>query len=178
MRGLKRRGVTVLTALVFLSAACSAQSTVPALEQRANDLNKTIMCPICPGESIDQAQNALAVQMRGIVREKIADGWTDQQVQAFFVERYGLSVILEPPRRGFGLVAWVVPPAAVVAAVIAFLGALRWMRRPAMAQSGAQAQSNPTADGELDSYYRRIEAALGYGDDADADNARGRPGST
>ena len=75
-------GKTALTialwlALALLLAACAgAQADVPALERRAQGLNKTIRCPVGPGESIDQSQNALAAQMRGIVDEKLAAGWS------------------------------------------------------------------------------------------------------
>ena len=73
------------------------------MEQRSQALNKTIMCPVCPGESIDQSQVVLAVQMRGIVAEKLAAGWSDEQVREFFVERYGPSVLLEPQTRAYPL---------------------------------------------------------------------------
>jgi len=54
-------------ALVAVLAACSAKADVPELERLAQQVNKGVMCPLCPGESIDQSQNPLAVQMRGIV---------------------------------------------------------------------------------------------------------------
>ena len=91
---------TLVIACIALLGCSGAQSDVSQSEQRAQALNKSIMCPVCPGESIDQSQVARAVQMRGIVNEKLAAGWSDEQVQQFFVERYGPSVLLEPPAEG------------------------------------------------------------------------------
>lgn len=155
-------------ALPLALAACaglSAQSDVPALERRAQGLNKTIMCPVCPGESIDQSQNALAAQMRAIVDEKLAAGWTDAQVRDFFVERYGPSVLLEPPTRGIALAAWIGAPVGAAIALLAFALALRHMRRkptPAdpLAAECAAAPDDAPADPALQPYYDRIEAAL------------------
>lgn len=124
-----------LAALTALAAAgcADARADVPPAELRAQALNQTLMCPICPGESIDQSQNALAAQMRGIVDEKIAEGWSDDDIRGFFVERYGPAVLLEPPREGVGLAAWLLPPIAVALAAAAWVVALRRMRRAAPA---------------------------------------------
>ena len=160
-----------------LAACANAQSDVPALERRAQGLNKTIMCPVCPGESIDQSQNALAAQMRGIVDEKLAAGWTDAQVRDFFAERYGPSVLLEPPTQGIALAAWIGAPAAVALALIAFALALRHMRRKPpdadeYATDDVAEDDAAAADPALQPYYDRIEAALT--DDADAPKAKKR----
>jgi cytochrome c-type biogenesis protein CcmH/NrfF len=139
-----RRPIVLLAGLVaVLALACTsnALSDVPELEQRAYSLNQAIMCPVCPGESIDQSQNALAVQMRAIVIDKLTAGWSGQQIKDFFVERYGPSVLLEPPTEGISLAAWVVPPAVILGAVIALLLALWWMRRspsPGVATRGEE----------------------------------------
>ena len=101
-----KRGLLILIALcahigITLVGCADARADVPVLEQRAQTLNRSIMCPVCPGESIDQSQVALAVQMRGIVNDKLADGWSDEQIRNFFVERYGPSVLLQPPTQEY-----------------------------------------------------------------------------
>ncbi len=166
LRTANRKGPGVfafLFALTLVAASCTRRSDVPALEQHATELNKAIMCPICPGESIDQAQNTLALQMRGIVRDKLADGETDEQIKQFFVERYGPSVLLEPPRRGFSLTAWVVPPLAVAGGIVLFLLALRIMKRPARDTDGIDAARESVPDDGLERYYARIESVIGEG---------------
>ena len=161
-----------LAALLTVTACAGAQSAVPPLELRAQNLNKTIMCPVCPGESIDQSQNTLAVQMRGIVDDKVAAGWSDAQIRGFFVERYGPSVLLDPPTEGIGLAVWVGAPLGVALALAAFALALRHMRRQTATDGGdggAETQARKDDDGngnmdetdaELQPYYERIEAAM------------------
>ena len=143
---------------IALAGCGSAQSDVPVVERRAQALNQSIMCPVCPGESIDQSQVALAVQMRGIVDEKLAEGWSDEQIREFFVERYGPSVLLEPPTEGVSLAVWLLPPIGVAAAIAVFVLALRHMRRRPAADT-LEPDDEPS-DADLRNYYERIEASV------------------
>ncbi len=43
------------------------------------------------------------------VDEHIAKGETDEQIIQSFVNQYGAIVYVEPPKHGFGLVAWIMP---------------------------------------------------------------------
>ena len=125
-------GVIWLWLFVMLSSAigCSGNyASISPEEHRYNQLNKLIVCPICPGESIDQSQATISSQMRTIVNEKISLGWTDDQIKDFFVERYGPSVIMEPPAYGFGLIAWIVAPIIIGAGIAGLIMALVQMRK-------------------------------------------------
>ena len=75
--------VVSLFLLLILFVSCN-RPEISKEEKRAQNIGNSIMCPICPGESIDQSQNELAVQMRSIVREKIREGFTDQEVKQYF----------------------------------------------------------------------------------------------
>ena len=151
--------VLVLALAIATMAAWTSDEDVPDLERRAQGLNRAIMCPVCPGESIDQSQNPLAVQMRGIVMEQLEQGWTDKQIKTYFAENYE-GVLLEPPREGFSLLVWVIPPLAVLGGGLALYSAIRLMRRsPAPEPQGIHGTVQLT-DEERDEYFRRIEAAL------------------
>lgn len=145
-----------LMAATALALGCVTTTTsdVPEAELRASALNKAIMCPVCPGESIDQSQNPLAAQMRAIVDEKLALGWSEREIKDFFVERYGPSVLMEPPSEGFGIAAWIVPPLAFALALASLYLTLRWMRR--ISERGDE---NEAEDEERMEYVRRLEEA-------------------
>ena len=170
--GVARSAFAVMVSGLLLAVGCTTQYDVPPLERRAYELDKAIMCPVCPGESIDQSQNPLAVQMRAMVVEQLQDGRTESEIKDFFVERYGTSVLMEPPASGFNLVVWVLPPLAVGAAALALFSTLRLMRRPRADQPGIPGKPALSTE-ERDDYFRRIEAAL----DFDAPSAAPAPGS-
>jgi cytochrome c-type biogenesis protein CcmH len=59
-------------------------------------------------------------------------------VKAYFVEKYGLWILLAPPREGFNLLVWVVPFVGLAAGLaLVLLLVRRWSRRPAPAPAGA-----------------------------------------
>ena len=98
--------------------------------------------------------------MRAIVAEKLDEGWSEQQIQEFFVERYGPSVLLEPQRRGFTLMVWIIPPVALVGAGIVLYLALRLMRRSPAGVRRDLGEEVRLSDDERHEYFQRIEATL------------------
>ena len=93
----------VLGALTLLASCSTSTSPLSELDQRAQSLDRSLICPICPGETIDRSQVQLANQMQVIVREQIRDGRSDQEIQQFFVDRYGERVLASPPKEGLNL---------------------------------------------------------------------------
>jgi cytochrome c-type biogenesis protein CcmH len=141
--------------MAALAAGCSRGDDIPELERRAQAINRDVMCPVCPGESIDQSQNPMAVQMRGIVMDRLEQGWTAAQIKAYFVDRYEPRVLMEPPRSGFNLVAWLVPPVAVGGAIAALVLVLRFMRGRGEPEPDDVLELSPS---ERADYFARIEA--------------------
>ena len=114
--------------LTLVLAACGSDEQ-QTLEEKAQSIDKSLICPVCPSETIDQAQVELAQQMRLVVREKLAEGWTKGQIQQFFVDRYGEDVLAAPPKSGFSLLAWIVPPIGVFWAGVLLVIVVRAMRK-------------------------------------------------
>lgn len=154
----------LLASAVMLAAAataCASDSSVPLVEARAQEVNKSLMCPVCPGESIDQSQHPRAEVMRSVVGEKIEAGWTDDEIRQFFVERYGPSVLLDPPREGMAWLVWAVPPVILLAAGVALYLVLRFAVRSAGRSRGSRASEEDLSDHERSEYYERIEEVIG-----------------
>ncbi|MBK15907.1 MAG: hypothetical protein CL770_04375 [Chloroflexi bacterium] len=116
---LKIPTIFILICYLFI-LSCYQMSGVTNQEIKIQNVNRSLMCPVCPGESIDQSQHPLAVQMRNVVETKINEGWTENQVRDFFEERYGTAVLLEPSKEGVHLVIWIIP---IIIFIISF-GAL------------------------------------------------------
>jgi len=79
------------------------------LEGRAQALMREIRCVVCENEPVSHSTADIAVDMRRVIRGKIAEGASDVEVRAFFAERYGQFVLFRPPARGAGLLIWVFP---------------------------------------------------------------------
>ena len=93
----------------------------PVLEQRARDLSQGLRCLVCQNESIDESNASLAKDLRLLVRERLTEGDTDDEVIAFVVARYGEFVLLQPTLKGSNLILWLAGPVmAMLALIIAF----------------------------------------------------------
>lgn len=128
-------------------------------EAKAQEIDRMLMCPVCPAQTIDQTEVPLAKQMRAQVRELLASGATREEVLAWFSapERYGPSVLAEPPRSGFYLIAWIVPGVVVVAALAGGLLTLRAMR----GRHGNDDAGSGSSDGEgLQPYLAAVDRDL------------------
>ena len=79
------------------------------IEERARAIASGLRCPVCQNLSVADSPSPLAREMRSDIEDQLRAGRSDQQVEAFFVARYGEWVLLEPTRRGLNLLPWMLP---------------------------------------------------------------------
>ena len=107
-----RRLLLIVAALACMGAAASDPAerlADPAKEARARALFTQIRCVVCQNQSIDESDADLARDLRVTVRQEIAQGWTDAQVRAFLVARYGEFILLKPRWSAGNAVLWLAP---------------------------------------------------------------------
>ena len=81
----------------------------PALEARARNLQRQFRCLVCQGESIDESGSPFAADVRHLVRQQIADGQSDRQIEDFLVARYGAFILMKPPLQSNTWLLWLAP---------------------------------------------------------------------
>ena len=101
------RAPAFLFMLLFASPAIAQLSA--ADEDRARDVGAGLRCVVCQNQSIEESEAPLALDMRRIVRERIAAGDTDAQVTAYMRDRYGDYVLLKPPVQANTYALWFLP---------------------------------------------------------------------
>ena len=79
------------------------------------EIASELRCVVCQNLSVADSPSDLAKEMRNLVREQVQQGKSREEIQAYFVSRYGEYVLLSPPKRGFNLLVWGLPFLAVVA---------------------------------------------------------------
>ena len=143
--------VAGLVLALLLAAPAAASERHPTL----GELEGEVMCPTCK-TTLDQSTAPIADRIRQFISARIAAGDTKSEIKRKLVLQFGPSVLAEPSKRGFNLLAWVLPFVALGlgAAVLAWL-VWRWSRRreaeaPAVAGAG-------TLDPELE---RRLDDEL------------------
>ncbi|MCI5073480.1 cytochrome c-type biogenesis protein [Oricola sp.] len=106
----------------------------PALEQRARDISAKLRCLVCQNQSIDDSDAELAHDLRVIVRERIVQGDTNEQVMDYVVSRYGEFVLLQPRFSARNLLLWATPAIGLLLGGITMIFLFRSRRNLAPAR--------------------------------------------
>jgi cytochrome c-type biogenesis protein CcmH len=142
------------TVLLVLAASLALAAAAPVTEDAIREIGADLRCVVCQSLSVADSPSETAHQMREIIRERLRAGETPAQIKTYFVEKYGLWILLAPPRQGFNLLVWVAPFAALLGGLVVVAVVLRrWTRRPQPAMAAA-----PPID---DAMRERIRRELG-----------------
>ena len=115
------------------------------------------MCPTCH-TTLDQSSSAVADRMRTFIRARIAAGDTKSEIKRKLVADFGEQVLASPPKRGFNLLAWVLPPCSSwPRARSSRVLAVRWSRRRDPAPADDAAPPDPALDRRIDDELARLD---------------------
>jgi len=126
-----------LVAVMVLASLAAGASGASAAAPRASlpAIERQVMCVTCK-IPLNVAQSPQADRERALIQTLIARGLSEAQIKRALVDQYGRSVLALPSSGGFGLLAYLVPLAVVIAALAALAVLLPRWRARARAQAG------------------------------------------
>jgi cytochrome c-type biogenesis protein CcmH len=128
-------------------------------DDQVNAIAKGMYCPVCENVPLDVCGTQACAQWRALIREKLTEGWSEEQIKQYFVNQYGARVLAEPPAEGLNWLVYVVPPIAFLAGVfILYRGVQSWRQVDPDADV-AQPAAAETEDLD-DDYMARLEEEL------------------
>jgi len=141
--GIRRRGaaaalfaaISALVLAVMLAPVVSAQQS-----DRAKRLGGRMMC-VCGCNQILTACNHVGCTtshaMLKELDDRIARGDSDELVLQSFIQEYGPTVLVDPPKTGFTGLVWIVPIVAPLLALwLVWELVRRWRQRAAVTPAG------------------------------------------
>lgn len=156
----------------WLVAGLLALTMLPALAQDAgrtvsddevNKIAKEVYCPVCESTPLDVCETQACSDWRELIRTKLAQGESAEQIYAYFAEQYGDRVLATPPARGLNLILWIWPVAAVLLGGFIFSRYMRTLRAAAQsartAGAGGETAVSPPPPA-ADEYAARLEREL------------------
>ena len=153
-------GVVAIISSIWLYTLLLSPSR-QTLDQRVHDVASQLKCLVCQGESVADSPATLSLQMRGVIREQLQSGKSEQEVIQYFVSRYGDRILLSPPWQGLTLLAWLVPIALMIGGVILLFVVLRsWQSQSDKEPIDDRAESVDIDENELAYYQQQIEQEL------------------
>lgn len=141
-------------ALLGLPSTTHAQEPLPS-DNEVNAIAKDLFCPVCENTPLDVCGTQACAQWRELIRLKLSEGWTEEQIKQYFVDQYGARVLSEPPKQGLFWLVYVIPPILIIIGVIIFIKALRNIR----AIEKEEIELNQSSD-NTDVYLSKIEEEL------------------
>jgi cytochrome c-type biogenesis protein CcmH len=64
---------------------------------------------VCQNQSIDESAAPLAKDLRILIRKKVKEGHTENEIYKFLTDRYGDFILLKPPLKRTTFMLWFLP---------------------------------------------------------------------
>ncbi|MGD8822191.1 MAG: cytochrome c-type biogenesis protein CcmH [Anaerolineales bacterium] len=142
--------------LITAAPALAQEGDNQVTDDEVNAIAKQLFCPVCENIPLDVCPTQACEQWRGVIRDMLQQGYSEQEIKDYFVAQYGDRVLGVPPARGINWIVYIFPPVAFVAgAVILFFAIRRWKVEPTEATDSAL-----PPELEDDPYVARIEEEL------------------
>ena len=145
------------------AAAAQAQYELPpgtegALEWHPEALKAidVLKSPYCPGFMLEVCPSPGGAALRDTIQTMAEDGLPTDSIVEQLIARYGEEWRALPKMSGEALLAWVVPPFALIVGVIGVVVGLKKMRRPR--EGPAPAEVSDEERSRLDAALRELEA--------------------
>jgi cytochrome c-type biogenesis protein CcmH len=142
--------------LLALTGVVLAQASEPT-DDDVNRVARQLYCPVCENVPLDVCPTQACADWRADIRQRLAQGWTDEQIIAYFAQQYGDRVLARPPARGLSVLVYLVPPLALALGAWFVVRFLRNNRRVALAHALAPQPDTPNTP---DDYEARLEQEL------------------
>ena len=150
-----------LLVVLLLPLALAAAPAALASEQHPTlgELEGQVMCPTCH-TTLDQSSSPVAGRIRAFIRARIAAGDTASGIKKELVAQFGPAILAAPPHKGFGLLAWWLPFAGLLAGLAAIsFGVWHWSRsREPAGPAPPPAALEPELERRVDEELARLDA--------------------
>ena len=147
----------VFAAWLVVTPALAEEPVPTPSDDEVNAIAKNMYCPVCENVPLDVCGTQACAQWRGEIKDKLIQGWSEQEIYDYFTLKYGDRVLAEPPRRGLNWLLYIVPPLAVILGVVFLYRGYRTWRKPVEELAD---EVPPSSDEGQDEYLSKIEEEL------------------
>ncbi len=116
--------IIFIFALIFTNIL-SFNSFADSIDKQTSEIANELLCPVCRGQTVSESNSDLANDFRDIIKSKLKEGQSREEILQYFISRYGDSVLASPPAKGFRLIIWVLPIAVLLFGLISLIRFLR-----------------------------------------------------
>ena len=74
-----------------------------------NDITKNLRCLICQGQSVYDSDSEFAISVKIIVKQKLDEGLTEEQIYDYLEDKYGEWILYDPNFNKNTYFLWLLP---------------------------------------------------------------------
>lgn len=134
--------------------AVTAQTVERPMLEEAEEAISELRSPYCPGFMLEVCPSPQAQALRDSIYDLAAQGASSEEIVEWMIGNHGEEWRGLPRRSGAGLLAWVIPPIALLLGVGAIVG---WYRATRRKEDGV---AEPEAPAISDAERQKLSMAL------------------
>ncbi|MCP4142401.1 MAG: cytochrome c-type biogenesis protein CcmH [Chloroflexi bacterium] len=155
----------ILLSLFSIGTVAAQGGTEEISDDEVNAIASQLFCPVCENTPLDVCETQACKQWRELIRLQLSEGATEAEVKQYFVDNYGARVLSEPPREGFSLLVYFVPPVIILLGIfILFRAFKQWQKNDEDEADASTTEASPVSASETsdpeDDYLARFEEEL------------------
>jgi len=138
--------VLLLLSLFAIVQPLLAQDSV-VTDDEVNEIARDVYCPVCESTPLDVCATQACADWRELIRTKLDEGQSKEEIFDYFARQYGDGVLADPPSRGISLIIlWVLPIVLLLLAALFFSRIMSNLR----AKSAAAPVTAASADSQVE----------------------------
>lgn len=148
------RLIYLITVVMLFAVPALAQDGGTVTDDDVNRVARQLYCPQCENVTLDVCGTTACIAWRKEIRERLAEGWSDEAIIDYFKTQYGQRVLSSPDDPVIKLLLVAIPVVAVLLGVVVIIAQQR--RSRAIAENGAPDTGEP----DIEAYRARLEREL------------------
>jgi len=103
MKQIKLINFIIISLLIYNLSHASSNNDLE------NKIFKNLRCLICQGQSVYDSQSDFAESMKIVIREKLGEGMSEDQIYFYLKEKYGAWLLYDPALNKNTFLLWSIP---------------------------------------------------------------------
>lgn len=102
---MKKKIVIILLLFFYTSSFLSAEENIDDI----NKISKNLRCVVCQGQSIYDSQSDFALSVKILIKKKLDEGHSEQNIYDYLKAKYGEWIVYEPELKKNTYLLWILP---------------------------------------------------------------------
>ena len=96
--------------IIFILIVVLFSTTLNANEDKLQiEITKNLRCLICQGQSIYDSDSEFATSLKLLIKNKITEGFSEEQIYNFLTDKYGDWILYDPKFNKNTYLLWFLP---------------------------------------------------------------------